>query len=181
MHTKKEAKDLELFRNWSVHEFYRLKALITLIWNKWFLQWSKKKNNLNEQNFDGETNWSGDVNFHSITNESCDEHAVYFRRRLKWRTSFIRFPWFSCIHYPANRVSFALPKRRLCSQGMYLHTRYKKINILKNTQPSIKVEVKNIWQGNPFWCSINSLLDCKQSLISLISLFLSHSRSRQFW
>ena len=44
----------------------------------------------------------------------------------------------------ANRVSFALPRRRLCSQGMHLHTRYKKINILKNTQPSIKVELKNI-------------------------------------
>ena len=90
MHTKKEAKDLELFRNWSVHEFYRLKALITL--KQVISSVVEKKNNLNEQNFDGETNWSGDVNFHSITNESSDEHAVYFRRRLKWRTTFIRFP-----------------------------------------------------------------------------------------
>ena len=82
MHTKKEAKDLELFRNWSVHEFYRLKALITL--KQVISSVVEKKNDLNEQNFDGETNCqSGDVNFHSITNESCDEHAVYFRRRLK--------------------------------------------------------------------------------------------------
>ena len=81
MHTKKEAKDLELFRNGSVHEFYRLKALITL--KQVISSVVEKKNNLNEQNFDGETNWSGDVNFHSITNESSDEHAVYFRRRLK--------------------------------------------------------------------------------------------------
>ena len=62
MHTKKEAKDLELFRNGSVHEFYRLKALITL--KQVISSVVEKKNNLNEQNFDGETNWSGDVNFH---------------------------------------------------------------------------------------------------------------------
>ena len=34
-------------------------------WNKWLLQWSKKKN-LNEHNFDGEVNWSGVVNFHCM-------------------------------------------------------------------------------------------------------------------
>ena len=37
------AKDVELFRNGSVHEFYRLKALITLQVN---LQWSKKEESL---------------------------------------------------------------------------------------------------------------------------------------
>ena len=31
-----------------------------LLWNKWLLQWRKKKK------FDGEPNWSGVVNFHSI-------------------------------------------------------------------------------------------------------------------
>ena len=40
------------------HEFYNLKALITLV--------VEKKNNLNEQNFDGEANWSGVVNFHCM-------------------------------------------------------------------------------------------------------------------
>ena len=28
------------------------------------------------------------------TNESCDEYAIYFWRRLKWRVMFITFPWF---------------------------------------------------------------------------------------
>ena len=59
---KVNAKDLELFWNRLVHEFYCLKVLITLE------QVVKKKKNLNEQNFnqwaDGEANWSGVVNFH---------------------------------------------------------------------------------------------------------------------
>ena len=38
------AKDVELFRNGSVHEFYRLKALITL--EQVNLQWSKKEESL---------------------------------------------------------------------------------------------------------------------------------------
>ena len=48
----------------SVHEFYRLKALITL--EQVITSVVEKKNNLNEQNFDGEANWSGVVNFHSV-------------------------------------------------------------------------------------------------------------------
>ena len=43
---KVNAKDLELFQNRLVHEFYCLKVLITLE------QVVKKKKNLNEQNFD---------------------------------------------------------------------------------------------------------------------------------
>ena len=43
---KVNAKDLELFRNSLVHEFYCLKVLITLE------RVVKKKKNLNEQNFD---------------------------------------------------------------------------------------------------------------------------------
>ena len=60
---KDKAKDLELFRNSLVHEFYCLKVLITLE------QVVEKKKNLNEQNFDQwgrwctGYNWSG-VNFH---------------------------------------------------------------------------------------------------------------------
>ena len=46
----------------SVHEFYRLQALITL--QQVINSVVNKMNNLNEQNFDGETNWSGAVNFH---------------------------------------------------------------------------------------------------------------------
>ena len=38
------------------------------------------------ENFDGEAiNWSYVENFHLYENESCDEHAVYFRWWLKWR------------------------------------------------------------------------------------------------
>ena len=48
----------------SVHEFYRLKALITL--EQVITSVVEKKNNLNEQNVDGEANWSGVVNFHSV-------------------------------------------------------------------------------------------------------------------
>ena len=42
----------------------------SVAWKCWFL-WNKK--NLNEQNFDGEANWSS-VTFYA--KESCDEHAV---------------------------------------------------------------------------------------------------------
>ena len=58
------AKDVELFRNELLHEFYRLKALITL--EQVNTSVVKKQKNLNEQNFDGEANWSGAVNFHRM-------------------------------------------------------------------------------------------------------------------
>ena len=41
---------IELFRNGSVHEFYRWKALITL--EQVITSVVEKKNNLNEQNFE---------------------------------------------------------------------------------------------------------------------------------
>ena len=71
------------FRNGSVHEFYHLKALITLELN--WLNTSPpisvgKKKNLYEQNFDGEANCPGVENFHCMQIESCDKHADYFRR-----------------------------------------------------------------------------------------------------
>ena len=67
------SKDVELFRNGLVHEFYRLKALITLeqanisvVEKKEESLWAKL-----QRNFDGEANWSG------VANESCDKHAVF--------------------------------------------------------------------------------------------------------
>ena len=59
---KRNAKDVEIFRNGAVNEFYRLNALITLEQVKTSVVGKKK--NLNEKNFDGEANWSGVVNFH---------------------------------------------------------------------------------------------------------------------
>ena len=50
---KVNAKDLELFRNRLVHEFYYLKVLITLE------QVVEKKKNLNEQNLDQWDRWCG--------------------------------------------------------------------------------------------------------------------------
>ena len=46
------------------HEFYHLKALITL--EQVITLVVEKKNNLSEQNFDGEANWSDVVNFHCM-------------------------------------------------------------------------------------------------------------------
>ena len=54
---KINAKDLELSRNGSVHQFCRLKVLIAL--EQLNASVVVKKRNLYEQNFDGETNWSG--------------------------------------------------------------------------------------------------------------------------
>ena len=52
------------FWNRSVHEFYCLKAWITL--EQVITSVVEKKNNLAEQNFDGEANWSAVVNFHCM-------------------------------------------------------------------------------------------------------------------
>ena len=78
-------------------------------------------------------------------NESCDEHAVYFRRWLKWSAMFITFllstndvifsnpyPWVSCI-YTRVRNQF----------GSRSSNTIKKVDILKNTGPSIKKNVKD--------------------------------------
>ena len=61
---KFNAKDVEISRNWSVHEFYRLKALITL--KQMNTSVVAKDKNLYVQTFDGEADWSGVVNFHCM-------------------------------------------------------------------------------------------------------------------
>ena len=60
---KTNAKDLQLFRNGSAHEFYRLNALITLEQVNTLVV---EKKNLNEQNFDSAAYWSSVVNFHCM-------------------------------------------------------------------------------------------------------------------
>ena len=88
-----------------------------LLWNKWMLQWKLRW-------------WGyklvGRCKLSLYENESCDEHAVYFWRWLKWRAMFITF--------------------LLSSNDLYLYTRifWRKysLNILKNSRPSIKWEVK---------------------------------------
>ena len=73
-------KDSEFFRNGSVHEFYRLKALITL--EQVNLQWSKKEEslwpNFSETLPDGEANWSGVVNFHCMQMSLVISMRFYF-------------------------------------------------------------------------------------------------------
>ena len=59
---KINAKNVKLFRNGSVHEFYCLKAYITLKQLNTLVVEIKK--NLYEQNFDAKANWWGVVNFH---------------------------------------------------------------------------------------------------------------------
>ena len=61
---QKAAKDVQLFRKASVHLFYSLKALTAL--EQVITSVVDKKNKVNEQNFDGEANWSGVVNFHCM-------------------------------------------------------------------------------------------------------------------
>ena len=56
-------KYLKLFRYGSVHEFYRLKALITLEQVNTSVV---EKKNLNKQNVDSAAYWSGVVNFHCM-------------------------------------------------------------------------------------------------------------------
>ena len=89
-----------------------------LLLNKWILQWNRL--------------WRGyklvgRCKLSLYENESCEEHAVYFWRWLKWRAMFITF--------------------LLSSNDLYLYTRmfWRKysLNILKNTRPSIKWEVNS--------------------------------------
>ena len=70
----KESLNLELFRNVSVHEFYRLKALITLEQVN-TTEWSKKIRILISK-----IAMIGCCKLSLYANESCDEHAIYFRR-----------------------------------------------------------------------------------------------------
>ena len=94
-----------------------------LLWNRWMLQsklrwWGYKL--------------VGRCKLSWYENESCDEHAVYFWRWLKWHAMFITF--------------------LLSSNDLYLYTHifWRKyslnilnlLNFLKNIRPSIKWEVK---------------------------------------
>ena len=72
-----------------------------LLWNKWLLQWSKKKNNFNVQNFDGQANWSGVWNFHCLQISFVMSTRFIFGNVgwLKWCAMFIALiPWFLCIY-----------------------------------------------------------------------------------
>ena len=60
---KVNRRDLEIFRNGTDHQLYHLKALIALEQLNTSVV-EKKKKSLDAQNFDGEANWSGAVNFY---------------------------------------------------------------------------------------------------------------------
>ena len=105
-----------------------------LLWNKWILQSSKK--DLYEQDFDGEANRLGVVNFHCMhTNESCDEHAAYF-----WRWSrFYPFSLESTL-IEALTLIFVLSHFRNKLQNTILKLHFSfiyndKIKLFKNTPP----------------------------------------------
>ena len=94
-----------------------------LLWNKWMLHWKLRRRGYKLVGR-GKLSW--------YENESYDNHAAYFWRWLKWGAMFITF--------------------LLSSNDLYLYTRifWRKyslnilnlLNILKNTRPSIKWEVK---------------------------------------
>ena len=89
----------------------------SIAWNRWLL--------LNKWMLQLKLRWwgyklVGRCKLSCYENESCDEHAVYFWRWLKWLAMFITF--------------------LLSSNDLYLHTRMfcrkYSLNILKNTRPS---------------------------------------------
>jgi len=100
------------------HEFYGLKALITL--EQVITLVVEKKNDLNEQNFDGEANWSGVVNFHCMQMSFVlSMHGVTIEM-----TRHVHHVSLIFVHLlPCEQSSFDIPRRRICSQGMHLHTR----------------------------------------------------------
>ena len=117
-------RDVELSGNGSVHEFYCMKSLITFeqvnasvktsIW--W---WGYKL--------------VGRCKLSLYENESCDEHAVYFWRWLKWGAMFITFLLSSNDLYSYKRILWR----------KYSLTILNLLNILKNTRLPIKREVKS--------------------------------------
>ena len=70
-----ESLNLELFRNVLVNEFYRLKALITLEQVN-ITECSKKKIRISISKI----TMVGCGKLSLYANDSCDEHAIYFRR-----------------------------------------------------------------------------------------------------
>ena len=113
---KNWCKDVELSGNGSVHEFYCLKALITL----------------EQVNASWKIKLVVRCKLSLCENESCDEHAVYFWRWLKWRAMFITFLLSSNDLYLYKRIFW----RKYSLNILNL------LNILKNTRPSLKREVK---------------------------------------
>ena len=96
-----------------------------LLWNKWMLH--------------GKLRWRsyklvGRCKLSLYENESCDEHAVYFWRWLKWRAMFITFLLSSNDLYLYKRIFW----RKYSLNILNL------LNFLKNTRPSIK------WEEKPF-------------------------------
>ena len=64
----------------SVHEFYRLKAVIALEQVN-TTEWSKKNKNLNRNlMLISKIAMVGCSNFHGMQMRSCDEHPIYFQR-----------------------------------------------------------------------------------------------------
>ena len=115
-----------------------------LLWNKWILQWSKKKKNLLKwaklQSI-GEANWLGVVNFlcmqislvmsmrfilGDVWNDAPCSSRVCCLAIIKFLSN--RGPWFSCIY------KHALNQFRKKSWNTMW-----KVNILKNTWPSTKL------------------------------------------
>ena len=95
-----------------------------LLWNKWMLQWKLRW-------------WGyklvGRCKLSLYENESCDEHAVYFWRWLKWGAMFITFLLSSNDLYSYKRILWR----------KYSLTILNLLNILKNTRLPIKREVKS--------------------------------------
>ena len=95
-----------------------------LLWNKWILHWKLW--------------WEsyklvGRCKLSLYENESCDEHAFYFWRWLKWGAMFITFLLSSNDLYSYKRILWR----------KYSVTILNLLNILKNTRLRIKREVKS--------------------------------------
>ena len=151
------SKDVELFQKGSVNDFFCLKALFTLEQvNKKEPLWAKL-----QQNFDGESNWEGVINFHcsiqmSLVMSVCfflgDDwndapcSSPFFYLTMTW---FLlnQDPWFSCIETCALN--------QLWNKSLNMIW---KVNILKNTWPPLKTwnyVVKTFqedlgWSGNSY-------------------------------
>ena len=87
-----------------------------LLWNKWLLQWSKKKNNnnLDDHNFVGEANWSGVLSFHFVNYATLTQTVyvlifspLHYTTHLRWTCQssvinmilfFLRF-WINMLLY----------------------------------------------------------------------------------
>ena len=115
----------KLFQNRSVHEFGCLKELITLEKRNTVPQWPKKKKNLKEQNFDGETNWLGVVSCHRILMSLV--MSMWFIFRNDWND----VPCSSCFCSLAMMLHVFSPESRPLI-FVYLYLRTQSIQTLSN-------------------------------------------------